>query len=155
MQTLDRPLIFLTHSLGGSVVKVVSAISDALYLRANPLQALVHSSFSINSTSHDLLTLSHLVQCTKGVIFFGTPHLGSGWSYVHKIVLDLLSIVTHTNSRIVKQLMSSSPVLEDVQHRYVQISGGISNVFFVEQHRTSLLGLAKQLVSLTSTGGQS
>jgi hypothetical protein len=119
------------------------------------LQALVRSSFSINSASHDLLNLSLLLQSAKGVIFFGTPHLGSGWSRVHKIILDLLGIVTHTNSRIVEQLMPSSEVLRVFLDRYLEISGNISNVFFVEQHRTSLFGLGKQTVRLTSPSTQS
>lgn len=109
-------------------------------------QAIVHSCISASSTLPDLFRVASIFGSTKGALFFGTPHLGSDWSAFHKTVLDILKTVTNSNTNLVKHLIPSSEVLRDVQNRYVQISGNISNVFFVEQYPTPVSILGKRLV---------
>ncbi|KAK0613234.1 hypothetical protein B0T14DRAFT_605806 [Immersiella caudata] len=58
-EELDRPLIFIGHSLGGLVIE--SAI------------CLAHQSLSTRMGQYH-----HIYNSTKGLILFGTPHLGSG-----------------------------------------------------------------------------
>ncbi|KAK4444724.1 hypothetical protein QBC34DRAFT_257958, partial [Podospora aff. communis PSN243] len=57
-QELDRPLIFIGHSLGGLVIE--SAL------------CLAYQSLSTRSGQYH-----HIYNLTKKLILFGTPHLGS------------------------------------------------------------------------------
>ncbi|KAM5465144.1 hypothetical protein MferCBS49748_005084 [Microsporum ferrugineum] len=54
-QSIDRPIIFVVHSFGGLVCK----------------SALVFSDRSVDQH------LKNIADCTRGIIFLGTPHEGS------------------------------------------------------------------------------
>lgn len=110
-------------------------------------QAIVHSKFSASSTARDLFKPDLLSQCTHGVVFFGTPHLGANLAAVQKTVLNILKTFTHTNNRLVEKLVPKSEVLRSVQDHYAQISSHISNVFFYEQRPTVLLLFGHHFVS--------
>ena len=61
---LDRPLLFIAHSLGGLVVK---ALIDGCHLNVDP-------------------ALEHLVRRIAGIAFCGTPHLGSSFASAAKVL---------------------------------------------------------------------
>lgn len=90
------PLIFVTHSLGGLVCKEATLLS-----RNNP-------------ESH----LRGIFDCTKGIIFMGTPHKGSwmaGWA---KIPASALGLVKHTNKSLLEILETDNQFLESIQVRF-------------------------------------
>lgn len=73
-----RPIIFVAHSLGGLIVK----------------NALIEASEAIEDSVMDKLTLS-IQQCTKGVVFFGTPHKGHADAsmYLQQMHSDAKSLI--------------------------------------------------------------
>ena len=69
----NRPIIFMCHSLGGLVVK----------------EALVQASMAIPKYDKHLRTIRI---CTKGIIFFGTPHQTTQETSFGKAIGHLFSI---------------------------------------------------------------
>ncbi|KAJ5225216.1 hypothetical protein N7468_006441 [Penicillium chermesinum] len=89
----SRPLIFVTHSLGGLVCK-----KAILSSRHNP-EAHLRSIFS----------------CTKGIIFLGTPHKGSWMADWGKISAKALGVVKSTNKSLLDILQTKNQLLEAIQ----------------------------------------
>src|SRR5437667_5348153 len=78
----SRPLIFVTHSLGGLVCK------EAILLSRN------------NPEFH----LRGIFDYTKGIVFMGTPHKGSWMADWTKIPATALGLVKSTNKSLLKIL---------------------------------------------------
>jgi len=93
----DRPLIFVTHSLGGLVCK-----EAILQSRNNP-------------EGH----LKKIFECTKGVIFMGTPHGGSWMADWARLPASALGMVKSTNKSLLKILETDDQLLESVQVRFL------------------------------------
>jgi hypothetical protein len=88
----DRPIIFVAHSLGGLVCK------EAILLSRN------------NPEGH----LQRIFECTKGIIFMGTPHTGSWIADWAKLPASGLGIVRSTNKSLLKILETDDQLLESV-----------------------------------------
>ena len=88
----DRPLIFVTHSLGGLVYK-----EAILQSRNNP-------------EGH----LKRLFEYTKGIVFMGTPHTGSWMAALAKLPASALGMVKSTNKSLLKILETDDQPLESV-----------------------------------------
>lgn len=95
--TSDRPIIFVAHSLGGLVCK------EAILLSRN------------NPEVH----LKRIFDCTKGIIFMGTPHTGSWMADWAKVPASALGIVKHTNKSLLKILETDDQLLESTQVRFL------------------------------------
>ncbi|KAF5373437.1 hypothetical protein D9615_009492 [Tricholomella constricta] len=119
--TIERPIVFVVHSLGGIVLK----------------QALVHAfSASPNHLSgHKAIQVS-----TSGIIFLGTPHQGANGVTLASIVLRIQSFYSSTNDGILKHLGRDSEFLEVQQTHYTSISERIDTKFFYEAYATRLPG---------------
>lgn len=91
--TSDRPIIFIAHSLGGLVCK------EAILLSRN------------NPEIH----LKRIFDCTKGIIFMGTPHTGSWMADWAKVPAAALGIVKSTNKSLLKILETDEQLLESIQ----------------------------------------
>lgn len=94
--TNDRPIIFVCHSLGGLVCE------DAL------------STSQQRPESH----LKNVLQCTRGIIFLGTPHHGSGLANWAGGLARAIGVLKQTNPEILAVLKSDSEVLERVQNSF-------------------------------------
>ncbi|RYP16755.1 hypothetical protein DL765_004932 [Monosporascus sp. GIB2] len=92
----SRPLIFVTHSLGGLVCK------EAILLSRN------------NPETH----LRDVFNCTKGIVFMGTPHKGSWMADWAKIPASALGLVMSTNKLLLEILETDSQLLESIQVRF-------------------------------------
>ncbi|KAF4338214.1 hypothetical protein FBEOM_7899 [Fusarium beomiforme] len=92
----SRPLVFVAHSLGGLVCK------EAVLLSRN------------NPESH----LRGIFDCTKGVVFLGTPHRGSWMADWARIPTSALGIVKSTNKSLLKILETDDKYLQSVQDRF-------------------------------------
>ncbi|KAF7170941.1 hypothetical protein CNMCM6106_005492 [Aspergillus hiratsukae] len=90
---VSRPIIFVTHSLGGLVCK-----KAILRSRNNP-------------DAH----LRSIFNCTKGVIFMGTPHKGSWMADWAKISAGALGLVKSTNKSLLDILRTDNQLLEAIQ----------------------------------------
>jgi hypothetical protein len=93
----DRALIFVAHSLGGLVCK-----EAILQSRNNP-------------EGH----LRNIFECTKGVIFMGTPHMGSWMADWARLPASALGMVKSTNKSLLKILETDDQLLESVQGRFL------------------------------------
>jgi protein SERAC1 len=89
-----QPVIFVVHSLGGLVVQ------NALWLCVNPK----------NERQSDLLN------STRGIIFMGTPHAGSGKAAFAKGIGQIIkaSQLRSPNTRIISVLEKDSEILAGV-----------------------------------------
>lgn len=89
----SRPIIFVAHSLGGLVCK-----KAILSSRNNP-------------DAH----LRNVFNCTKGVIFMGTPHKGSWMADWAKIPAGTLGPVKSMNKSLLEILRTDNQLLEAIQ----------------------------------------
>lgn len=88
-----RPLIFVAHSLGGLVCKKAILLS-----RNNP----------------DVY-LCGVFECTKGIIFVGTPHKGSWMANWAKIPASAVGFVKSTNTSLLGILQTDNELLNSIQ----------------------------------------
>ncbi|KAB8253535.1 Alpha/Beta hydrolase protein [Aspergillus pseudonomiae] len=95
----SRPIIFVAHSLGGLVCK-----KAILSSRNNP-------------DSH----LRSIFDCTKGVVFMGTPHKGSWMADWAKISADALGLVKSTNKSLIDILQAENQLLEAIQNDFLSM----------------------------------
>lgn len=99
----SRPLIFVAHSLGGLVCK------KAILLSRN------------NPDDH----LRGVFNCTKGIIFMGTPHKGSwmaGWA---AIPASAVGAVKSTNKSLLAILQTDHQLLESIQVEFWSMVRGL------------------------------
>lgn len=92
-----RPLLFVTHSLDGLVCKKAILLS-----RGNP-------------EAH----LRGIFNCTKGIIFMGTPHKGSWMAKWASLPASALSLMKSTNTSLLKILKTDNQLLEDIQNDFL------------------------------------
>jgi hypothetical protein len=92
----SRPLIFVTHSLGGLICK------EAILLSRN------------NPEEH----LRGIFSYTKGIIFMGSPHKGSWMAEWANIPASALGVVKSTNKSLLKILHTDNQLLESIQVRF-------------------------------------
>ncbi|KAL6409280.1 hypothetical protein AUP68_05652 [Ilyonectria robusta] len=95
-KTNDRPIIFVCHSLGGLVCE------DAL----------------IRSNERPEAQLRNIIHCTRGIIFLGTPHHGSGLATWAERMSLSINVIKQTNSKIVEVLRRDSEVLARIQESF-------------------------------------
>jgi protein SERAC1 len=93
----SRPIIFVAHSLGGLVCK------EALLRSRN------------NPEAH----LKNIFNCTKGIIFMGTPHTGSWMADWAKMPASAFGIVKSTNKSLLKILETDDQFLESIQVEFL------------------------------------
>jgi hypothetical protein len=95
----SRPIIFVTHSLGGIVVK----------------EALI-------SSSKEKTRLKDILPATIGVCFLGTPHRGSSSATTGKIAFELSRIFLRSpNVDILRSLERDSENLDRISRHFSQI----------------------------------
>ncbi|KAI1779448.1 ribonuclease-like protein p/mrp subunit [Hypoxylon cercidicola] len=121
---LERPIIFVCHSLGGIVVK----------------RALTYSA---SRTGHKIEHIHSIYVSTFGVLFFGTPHQGSRAANLATIAQRMIdtfvpSRIVDTDSRLLSNLRESSEVLQDITDNFVPIMARLHICFFWEQEKTDL-----------------
>ncbi|KAL8364519.1 hypothetical protein RB595_003682 [Gaeumannomyces hyphopodioides] len=95
----SRPLIFVAHSLGGLVCK----------------GAMLHS------RSHPESHLRDIFDCTKGIIFMGTPHKGSWMADWGRISARAIGLVKSTNESLLEILETKDQFLESIQGRFLDM----------------------------------
>ncbi|KAI9761363.1 MAG: hypothetical protein M1840_001959 [Geoglossum simile] len=114
-ETNDRPIIFVAHSLGGLICEDVSfASSNSSPYEANSraFQALV------SSQQRPDRHLRKIVESTRGIIFLGTPHRGSGLSRWARMLAKAISLIKQTNPQILQVLQPDSEVLARIQESF-------------------------------------
>lgn len=120
----SRPIIFLCHSLGGIIVKRALA-------------------YSTSRTSSKVAHLHSIYTCTYGILFFGTPHLGSRKAHLASSLQKLASIslprkTLETDSALLRALEEDSEVLQNISDQFAPLMPRFCVFFFWEQQRTDL-----------------
>ena len=109
MQESKRPLIFIAHSLGGIVVK----------------QTLVWA--------HREPRYKAIKDHTLGIVFFGTPHRGSGKANYGKILANVAAGVMHKpKSKLIDAIQSNSDTLIKLTSEFRFEAAEIKIVTFYE-----------------------
>jgi hypothetical protein len=62
--------------------------------------------------------LKQVLDCTRGIIFLGTPHHGSGLAHWAESLAKFIGVLKQTNPEILAVLKSDSEVLERVQNSF-------------------------------------
>jgi hypothetical protein len=59
--------------------------------------------------------LEKILECTRGIIFLGTPHFGSGFARCAEVLARSIGFVKQTNAEILEVLRGDSEVLARIQ----------------------------------------
>ncbi|KAK4451012.1 hypothetical protein QBC34DRAFT_459505 [Podospora aff. communis PSN243] len=129
--TMERPIIFVAHSLGGLVVK--SALIHADAARQEALD------------DHRAIKIS-----TYGIIFMGTPHQGSNAADLGSFLVNVASMFVPTNDRILKHLKRDSEWLQQQLGQFGPISRDFVTKFEYESYETPTRGPSISIVPRSS-----
>ncbi|KAH8748169.1 Alpha/Beta hydrolase protein [Hyaloscypha sp. PMI_1271] len=124
-EEMQRPIIFVVHSLGGLVVK--DALTQS-YNESRAERVLKPKIASIKSK-------------TLGVIFAGTPHRGADKAKWGKIATNIATIVLKdNNSALVGALCRGSETLERLQNDFARVIDSLRIYTFFEDYRYPKIG---------------
>ena len=95
---VDRPILFVAHSMGGIVVK----------------KAL------LNSQDSNIDSIAPLVDDTRGIVFMGTPHCGSKSADIASFLAKIVRacIFQQANTSMINELQSQNPQLNELQDHF-------------------------------------
>ncbi|KAF2186510.1 ribonuclease-like protein p/mrp subunit [Zopfia rhizophila CBS 207.26] len=121
---VQRPIIFICHSLGGIIVKRALAYSAS---RTSKLVQHLHSIFV----------------STYAILFLGTPHNGSnraGLASIGRRMIDTFvpSKVLDTDGQLLDALLEGSEVLQNITDMFAPLMKNFRIYFFWEQKKTDL-----------------
>ncbi|KAN0120203.1 ankyrin [Hyaloscypha variabilis] len=115
-----RPIVFVCHSLGGIVAKQALRIAT-------------------NETPYN-----SIANCTRGIVFMGTPHRGSDLAFWGKILASIAKAAFLHPTKNITELQNNSSTLMDVSEDFRSIVGKYSIVSFYED--TKIKGVSKEVV---------
>ncbi|KAF8530593.1 hypothetical protein BU17DRAFT_79430 [Hysterangium stoloniferum] len=121
IDTKQRPIIFIAHSLGGIILKSALIQVNA----ANEGHLLPHKWIHVS---------------TYGIVFLGTPHQGTD------IVPKLVSLCTRPNNILLKHLTTHSELLQQQNSDFNPITAQFHMKFFYETLPTTLLGCISETI---------
>lgn len=93
-------------------MQVICLYSPLVLLQANSRQALLSSLHS--AEPH----LQAILECTRGILFLGTPHQGSGFSRWAERLAKFVGVIKQTNREILGVLENDSEVLARIQAHF-------------------------------------
>ncbi|KAF7551743.1 hypothetical protein G7Z17_g4777 [Cylindrodendrum hubeiense] len=130
--TLERPIIFIAHSIGGLVLK----------------SALIHSDAARQGA---LLEQRSIKLSTYGILFMGTPHQGGNGVQLGRVLANVASVFIAADDRLLKHLERDSEWLQQQLGQYGPISGDFVTKFAYEEYKTpTLLGHSIMVVPKAS-----
>jgi len=126
-----RPIIFVSHSLGGIVVKKVSVLLSVMATNTDILKALI--------LAHERSRYyADLLNSVRGLIFFGVPHHGSDVAYWGNLAANLLRIFQlgfSTNTNFVEALKRDSQTFTDISQQFIERGTNLSIRTFYETEK--------------------
>lgn len=133
---LERPIIFVCHSLGGLVVK-----RALLYCRS--------------VTNEKLETLRSIYVSTYGILFLGTPHNGSDLAKWGHLLQNICSVMLpkkfmDSSPQLIKTLKANNELLQNINLLFVDIVPRFHIYFFHETKPMDLKGSRELIVDETS-----
>lgn len=132
LEATERPIVFVAHSLGSIVVK----------------RALIYSSRVTGVFTEHLRSIS---VSTYGILFLGTPHLGSDvgrWcSYLKHFCNDQSSDASnYSQSLLVDTLKTNSETLQVIDRDFIHLTHLFRIFFFHEGRPMELKGVSQYIV---------
>jgi hypothetical protein len=124
-----RPTIFVVHSLGGIILKEVSSTVDVVGPWVDSLTLLQALRRSFNASDEDI-DLRGIYLSTYGIIFMGTPHLGSSyatWGLMAKNIVVAAGF--DANDKNLQDLKVDSGTLEMLREEFAKILDDKRNRF--------------------------
>lgn len=124
--TLKNPIIWVVHSLGGILTK----------------RALLYSN-DVRTENHD--DLRSVYVSTYGIIFLGTPHLGSGlaaWGLVLQSMSEAVipRKIFETEPVLIKTLKKDNETLQNINNHFLDIYQRFQIHMAHENHKTDIKG---------------
>ena len=137
-ETSDHPIIWVAHSLGGILVK----------------RALELSSDLTSKNSDDLRTI---FVSTYGIIFLGTPHMGSDAANYGLILQRMVGAlvpkkVMDTEAQLVRTLQTNNETLQNINLKFLDIYQRFKICMVHEGAPTDLKGTKTFIVDQKSAG---
>ncbi|KAI9888867.1 MAG: hypothetical protein M1814_006217 [Vezdaea aestivalis] len=137
---INRPIIFLCHSLGGIVVKRPLTALPFRYSLIRMIKALAYSESRKGSK---LSHLNTIFTSTYGILFFGTPHNGSSKASLLNSLQKLVAVtvpqrVFKSERSLSKALKEESETLENVTDQFTPLMPNFRIFFFWEQQAMDL-----------------
>ena len=138
---VERPIIFICHSLGGIIVKRVSPLRNSgapSTTYSLPPQALAYSA---SRTSKLVQHLHSIFVSTYAVLFLGTPHTGSSKASLASTgrkMIDALvpSKIWDTEGQLLNALQEGSETLQNITDMFAPLMKNFRIYFFWEQEKT-------------------
>jgi hypothetical protein len=119
-----RPLVFVSHSLGGILVKEVRDVEEGQQLTkdsSDVIDQVLRRSESGRQVEN-FAGYEAISRSLCGIIFMGTPHHGGNYGSLGKAVE---SVVKHlgfdTNDAVLRELHENSQVLEIVHEEFIRL----------------------------------
>ena len=111
--------------------------------------------YSFSQTSAKTSHLHSIYTCTYGILFFGTPHRGSGRAHLLGSLQKLVSLtlpkkVLETDSNLIRALEEDSEILENITDQFAPLLPRFRIFFFWEQQRTDFKYTKEYVVNETS-----
>lgn len=128
-----RPIIWVTHSMGGLLVKQMLVICDEQLRNNSSNNNNSDSSQTIDKFKQDIL------QQSKGIVFYSVPHRGSNLSWIERKNLQKLLLLTTE----VIELQKGSPVLMDLHDRFLNLSNRNIEYLSYAEESVSSFGVNK------------
>ncbi|KAK5074664.1 hypothetical protein LTR64_000868 [Lithohypha guttulata] len=128
----ERPIIFVVHSLGGLVTK----------------QCLIYSRSIDHPNSEHLRSI---FVSTYGILFMGTPHLGSDLAKWGTLLQSIASATLprkffDSSSHLVEALKSNNETLQNINRHFTDIQPQLKIYFFYEGRPMDLKGTRQFVV---------
>ncbi|KAK8088309.1 hypothetical protein PG997_003270, partial [Apiospora hydei] len=139
-QTSNNPIIWVCHSLGGILVK-------RALLYSNDLRASQHEDYR------------QIFVSTFGIIFLGTPHVGSdmgSWAVMLQGMSDAVipKAFWHSESVLLKTLKRDNETLQNINNHFLDIYQRFKILMAHENHKTDLKGTKMLVVDAQSASPQ-
>ncbi|EEH39786.2 LipA and NB-ARC domain-containing protein [Paracoccidioides lutzii Pb01] len=134
-RALERPIIFVCHSLGGIVVK--RTLLHCEHLR-HPKTQHIRSTYV----------------STYAILFMGTPHNGSDLANLGTSIQSIFNLVPKkffdTTPNLLKTLRPDNEILQNVNRQFAEIMGRFRIYFFHESKPMDLKGTRRFIVEESS-----
>ncbi|KAJ4141129.1 hypothetical protein NW768_000336 [Fusarium equiseti] len=136
--TFKNPIIWVCHSLGGILVK----------------RALLYSS---DIHEPHLQDLRSIFVSTFGLIFLGTPHIGSdaaSWALILQAIVDTVipKTIFHSEPILLRTLKKDNETLADINNQFLNIYQRFEVHMVHENQKTDIKGIKVTIVDAKSAG---
>jgi hypothetical protein len=139
----SRPILFISHSLGGIIMKKVRLLVSYLENLTNHLKAII--------IAHERCSVySNLLQNVRATIFFGVPHRGSDaayWALFATRLLQFGQIGFGTNPAYVSDLRRNSETFKNISAQFIERAALLEIRTFFETEK-----MGNQLVKALPSG---